>query len=474
MKKTLLFVSLALCFSASAQNISQENLSKHVHYLASPELQGRALGTEGKDKAAEYILHHFEEANLKPFLEDYVQEFDLNIRLAWVKAKNIIGMIEGSDPKLKDEYIVLGAHYDHLGLTKNKEKYYPGADDNASGVATILELAKYFNLEVNKPKRSIIFIAFDAEESGLLGSNHFVKQLDESQRKQIKAMFSFDMVGMLSKNKGLDLKGIGSIKDGKELAMQYATDINILNVSKNIEARTDTEPFGDKGIPAIHVFTGLKSPYHKPEDQANLLDYEGMEKVATYSSKIITELGNQTEINPIASMEYRQNYPKKVFNPFKIGVVGYFGSGSHLYKDEFYDAKSKVSASIGLRLQYKFAQSLAITAEGLYDQQGSSSAQGRYYSDGIMVPVNIQYGKNGYFFAGAYFKHHLNGKDGDVKLDFDNTYRQQEWGYNLGFGLQYSKYHLNFTVRNSFQSIFREGPNVKPQGAYVSLGYNFW
>src|SRR5690606_5162560 len=115
------------------------------------------------------------------------------------------------------------------------------------------------------PKRSLIFIAFDAEESGLLGSKHYVETIDAELRNQIKAMFSFDMVGMLEANKGLDLKGIGSLVNGEEIAKKHTDGITLLNTSASIENRTDTEPFGDKGIPAIHVFTGTKSPYHKPE-----------------------------------------------------------------------------------------------------------------------------------------------------------------------------------------------------------------
>lgn len=272
-KHIALFILIGFTSLSYAQIIHPDTLSAHVHYLSSEELEGRALGSKGKDLAATYIQQQFQQAGLQPFEENYEQHFDLKISLAWVQATNIIGVLEGSDPLLKNEYIVLGAHYDHLGYKKDRSTFYPGADDNASGVATLIELAKHFGQLENKPKRSLLFIAFDAEESGLLGSKHFVKNLDPGTLAHIKAMFSFDMVGMLEANKGLDLKGIGTLVNGPETAKKHASDLKVLNTSKEIEDRTDTEPFGSKGIPAIHVFTGSKSPYHKPEDKADLLDY---------------------------------------------------------------------------------------------------------------------------------------------------------------------------------------------------------
>src|SRR5690606_23272859 len=196
------------------------------------------------DLAATYIQQQFQQAGLQPFEENYEQHFDLKISLAWVQATNIIGVLEGSDPLLKNEYIVLGAHYDHLGYKKDRSTFYPGADDNASGVATLIELAKHFGQLENKPKRSLLFIAFDAEESGLLGSKHFVKNLDSCTLVNIKAIFSFDMVGMLESNEGLDLKGIGSLVNWPETVKKHASHLKVLNPSKEIEDRTDSEPFG--------------------------------------------------------------------------------------------------------------------------------------------------------------------------------------------------------------------------------------
>jgi len=140
----LLFIIGLMPFFMWAQP-TKEILNGHVTYLASEELEGRGLGTKGKDLAEKYITDKFQEAGLKPLSNDsFSQSFNIKSDLAWVKASNIVGIIPGVDPNLKNEYIVIGAHYDHLGYVLNGENkiIYPGADDNASGVAMLVELAK--------------------------------------------------------------------------------------------------------------------------------------------------------------------------------------------------------------------------------------------------------------------------------------------------------------------------------------------
>lgn len=438
-----------------AQVIHPDTLSAHVHYLASPELEGRAVGSKGKALATTYIQQQFQQAGLKPFQGSYLQHFELKFSLAWVQATNIIGMIEGTDPVLKDEYIVLGA------------------DDNASGVAAIIELAKYFKKKENKPRRSLLFIAFDAEESGLLGSKHFVDHLGKDTLSNIKAMFSFDMVGMLEANKGLHLKGIGTLKNGKETAQNHANSLKLLNTSKEIEERTDTEPFGSKGIPAIHVFTGSKSPYHKPEDKAELLDYPGMATVSHYIADLVTDLGNQSELLAISSFKERRQNPKRPVQRFRSGMVLNIGSGRHLYPDEFYDAKSTFALSTGLYFNYHLSRAFRVQVEGLYDYNTSKSAPGTFKRHSLTVPLNLEYGRTVFVFGGAYYRHHFKGKDGDTALDFHQLHRGSEWGYTLGFGVDVSKYRIAFTRREALQSALQQGTKIYPAGRYLTLGYRF-
>ena len=485
MKKSnlmMLFWLFSICLSF-AQVTNKEVLHAHVSYLASEELEGRGLGTEGKYLAKNYIRNQFEAAGLIPMGEDYLQDFPLKMSMAWIKATNIVGLVEGSDPQLKNEYIVIGAHYDHIGyeLKKDKKIIYPGADDNASGVAAIIELAKYFNKPENKTKRSIIFIAFDAEESGLLGSKHYVKTIDETLRKNIKAMFSFDMVGMLEANKGLDLKGIGTLVSGVETVQKHAQGITLLNTTSNIENRTDTEPFANAGIPAIHVFTGLKSPYHKPEDKADLLDFHGMIKVTDYMAKVVADLGSQPILEPIATIKSLSVSDKALTQRLQTGLIFNLGNGRHLYKDEFFDAKNAFSYSVGLQLNYKITRFTHLHLEALYDENTSKSAQGTFRRQSITVPLNIELGtptKSGnserfFVFAGPYFRYNLDGKDGNETLDFDNVYEENEWGYNLGFGFDIKKLRIGYTYRHALQSIVQEDANIRATGSYFTIGYRF-
>ena len=255
---------------------------------------------------------------------------------------------------------------------------------------------------MNKPefrqKRTLIFIAFDAEESGLLGSKEFVEKLDSNVRSNIKAMFSFDMVGMLGANKGLILKGIGGIEKGKELANNVASkqDIAVLDTSSNVENRTDTKSFGDAGIPSVHVFTGLKSPYHRPEDTADLLDYAGMVKIHNFTIGLLNAFNEMSAIESTKEMKAKLANPEKISQRFQFGIVASLGSGQHLHRDEFFDAKTAFSYSAGIQMNYKLNKNFNIQVEGLYDHNASRSAAGRFRRQSFTVPVNIEYGSSTY------------------------------------------------------------------------------
>src|SRR5690606_10814553 len=173
MKKTLIIIPFLiligfLSFKVFKKDyISPEALEMMVSYLASDELEGREVGTVGIEKAAMYIEAVFEKNNIKPYFETYRNNFKVGI----LDASNIVGYIEGNDPKLKNEIVITGAHYDHLGLAEQvgKDKLANGANDNASGVSAVLLMAQHFAVTKSN-KRSIIVALFSAEERGLLGS----------------------------------------------------------------------------------------------------------------------------------------------------------------------------------------------------------------------------------------------------------------------------------------------------------------
>ncbi len=464
----------------------KERLRGHVRVLASDSLQGRGLGTAGAELARDYIVSRFEETGLRPLDEldgSFLQPFRFRQQLAWIDAWNIAGYIEGSDPLLKNEYIVLGAHWDHLGYEKQSDSktIFPGADDNASGVAALIELARYFSQNPHKTGRSLIFVAFDAEESGLIGSKHFVENSPVSLL-DIKLMFSFDMVGMYEANNGLHLRGMGSMENGVEIAEAVAAShsLNLRNTGSNIERRTDTAPFGDSGIPAVHVFTGTQSPYHKPEDQYHLLDYEGMEKIHGFMVDFISSLSHQAEILPSSSL-INHTLAAARGRRVSAGVILNTGTGFHRYEDEFFRANSAFAGSAGFYLQIPLNRFFTLQQELLYDFNGSHIEGGTFRRHSITLPLNLQLGTPNvpnnpirfYSFAGAWYRYNFAGTMAGSTLNFEN-FSEQEWGYSLGFALEIFMFTVGFTQRRALTGLYKASDiNVFDSNGYFTLGYRF-
>ena len=485
---TTLIFAWILTLSLNAQVVQNEKLAakfeQHVAVLSSDSMEGRGLGTAGKILAQNYIAGQFKEIGLMPYNDEgYFEQINLRAGLVWVSGANVIGYLEGSDPVLKDEYIVIGAHYDHLGysLKKGEKIIYKGADDNASGVATMVELARYFSSNPQLVKRGIIFIAFDAEESGLLGSNKFINENKLVEISAIRTMFSLDMVGMYSANHGLDLKGLGSLNVGENISRSIAVSqgLQLKNTSASIEAATDTWHFGEKGIPAIHAFTGTKSPYHKPGDTYEKLDYEGMAKIFAFMQSLITEIDTITNLGSSKRFVKLQK-PNAI--KFNIGATTGFGSSHHKYNEDFYNAKGVFALNAGFFLQMHIGSKITLQPEVLFQNDGSKSDQGTFSRQSILVPVNLHYNlisENGgmaklYPLAGGYFMHSFAGKNGGKKLDFDKVYHDQEWGLNLGLGVDIMKWQLKYTWQRSLTNIMQNpGNEIFPTANLISVGRKF-
>ena len=466
----------------------EERLKSHVAFLASDSLEGRGLGTEGKILAKNYIAGQFSSFGLNSVSGDYFQHFRMRLGVAWVPGTNVVGWLKGSDPELESEYIVIGAHYDHIGYEyrNGRRIIYPGADDNASGTAALIEMARYFSQNPESAGRSIIFIAFDAEESGLIGSEKFISESGAFETGQIRAMISLDMVGMYNAYGGLDIKGVGTIYGGAEMALEVAAgfDINLKNTSSDIEFRTDSRPFTDVGIPAFHAFTGTKSPYHKPEDTYDLLDYEGMALVTEYMKAMVTEMSVLPEILPSRRFTAIQ---KPFALRFNSGLLAHAGSNHNIYRDRFFRANSVFAFSTGMFFQVHAGKNISLQPEVLYDYNGSSSAAGTFRRHSLTVPVNLHYNLINqwggsirvFSLAGGYFRYNLAGKNGGTDLDFDNLYPASEWGLNLGMGADIMKVQISFTWRRGLTGIFpdsggtEEGAGVFHTGSYITIGYKF-
>ena len=183
-------------YQAALDSIVAQEMGQTVDDLASPKFEGREAGSTGGHAAGDYLVERFRKLPLKPAGDNqgYFQSFGYGYR-------NILALLPGSDPVLKEQVIVVGAHYDHLGLGRPRDNnppgtFYPGADDNASGTSGVLQLARAFSKMPIAPKRSILFICFDGEEKGLLGSKHWTAD-PTLPLNRVRFMLNFDMIGAL-------------------------------------------------------------------------------------------------------------------------------------------------------------------------------------------------------------------------------------------------------------------------------------
>jgi aminopeptidase YwaD len=456
-------------------------LERHVSTLAADSMEGRGLGTEGKILAKRYIAEQFRLSGIKPLGDDFLQHLSLRVGVARVPATNVVGYLEGSDPVLKDEFIVIGAHYDHLGYNyqDGERILYPGADDNASGTAAVIELARHFAQDRDAIGRSIVFVAFDGEESGLLGARRFLEENGLIDPEKIKLMFSLDMVGMYEANRGVSLLGIGTLDGGRTVAERLARQqgLSIRRTTRETPGRTDSEPFGRLGIPSVHVFTGLKSPYHKPEDTFDLLDYAGMARITVFLKALVSEFSLLPSLEPSRYFASLKN-PRGV--RFETGLLAILGGTSHVFPDEYYSANFAFAFGAGLFLEMQVGRKISIQPEVLYDFNASKAIAGTYRRHSITVPVNLNYNLVGgpgefgrfYPFAGGYYRHSFAGNDGEFDLDFENLHPAGEWGLNFGIGLEVMGIRLAYTFRTGLSDISAAPERItRTRGHYMTMGW---
>jgi len=301
---------------------NEERMTAHIEFLADEELKGRAPGTDGIEKAADYIAEQFTKAGLKPGADDgsYFQVWDEVIDAEGNKGavKNIIGIIQGTNKELDGQSVVVCAHYDHLGLgwpdvrKGNEGKIHPGADDNASGVSVMLELARVLGRSL-KPARTIVFIAFTSEESGMHGSKYYVKHGKRFPAKKVIGALNLDTVGRLD-NKKLLVINSSSAREWKFIFMGagYVTGVEAEMVTQDLEAG-DHVSFIETGIPAVQFFSGAHSDYHRPSDTADKIDAAGMAKIAAFVREGIVYLAEREE--PLNFTGTKEDSAKKRHKP---------------------------------------------------------------------------------------------------------------------------------------------------------------
>ncbi|MCU0723494.1 MAG: M20/M25/M40 family metallo-hydrolase, partial [Planctomycetes bacterium] len=283
---------------------SAERMAEHVKFLASEALEGRAPGTPGIEQAAAYIAEKFKAAGLEPGGDEgtYFQTFEGVTGPGGRKGpmRNVIGILPGTKPEWKGRSAVVCAHYDHLGRgwpdvhEGDAGKVHPGADDDASGVAVLLELAEILGKNL-KPDRTLVFAAFTGEESGLQGSRRYVKNAGAHPASGILGALNLDTVGRLGAGKILVIDG-GSAREWRFVFMGcgYVTGVESEMAAEGI-ASGDQAAFLEAGVPAVQLFTGAHGDTHRPSDTADKIDGAGLAKVASFAREAVLFLASRPE-----------------------------------------------------------------------------------------------------------------------------------------------------------------------------------
>jgi hypothetical protein len=481
MKKIILFTALLLTVIQviNAQTTLKERLEKHVYTLADDSLKGRQAGSLYGQRAAGYIVNQWKEIGIPSYKEDtYFQPFN-------DKYQNIIGVLEGNDPTLKGEYIVIGAHYDHLGFKINGGDtiIYNGADDNASGVATLIELGRKLKENQSSLRRSVILVAFDAEEIGLFGSQHFVKEPFIPIEK-IKLMLSVDMVGWHKTSGKVKYEGTGTIENGENLLLNKllipeGLHVAVKKFENSIFTATDTEPFAKKGIPTLAVTTGIKSPYHKPEDDANLIDYDGLTLITEHLKNIVQTVSEDSNYKPSGKLAAKHRAAQQ---RFVFGLTANIGSNYHRYTAGALDGKPTTSFGIGFVSQVNFGK-YAIRPEVQYNYIQANHPAGNIKNNNIVLPLSLvlQTSQSSLLtadiFLGGYYSYTFDGKQGHDKIDFDNTFYRNEGGLNYGVDLGLGPIRIGATGRAALTNFTRhknaDKAHIRNNTTYFTLTYLF-
>ena len=283
-------------------------IQEDVAFLADDKLEGRGTGTEGERLASEYIANRFKKLGIEPKGEKgYFQEFNFKPKVGphsevkfinqeedgSITGRNVLGFIDNK----AENTVVIGAHYDHLGygnegsLYRGEKAIHNGADDNASGVAVMLNLAS--KLKKENTNNNYLLMAFSGEEMGLLGSNYFVKNATVNTKK-INYMINMDMVGRL-KDSILAVYGTGTSPIWRQTISSLNDNFNLVEKESGV-GPSDHTSFYLNDIPVLHFFTGQHEDYHKPSDDQELLNYEGMYQISDYIFSIVSDLDNNGKL----------------------------------------------------------------------------------------------------------------------------------------------------------------------------------
>ncbi len=392
-------------------------IRRHVEFLSSDNLEGRGTGSLGNDSAAVYIAKRFRELQLSEQYPGFLQKFEARAaqdahlgRTAPRATQNVVGLLPGRDPVLRNEYIVIGAHYDHLGRSSASaldpaanDAIRNGADDNASGTAAVLELARL--LASHPLKRSVLFVAFSGEELGLLGSQWFVDH-PPVPLDRIVTMLNFDMVGRL-RNDRLFVYGTGTASELQALvdsanSIPGAQPFRIAGGGDGFGS-SDHSSFYGKDIPVLHFFTDLHEDYHRASDDPDKVSAEGAARVVRLALDLTRGIGNR----PSRLTFLRAAAPRQVAGT-RQGSDTYLGSIPDMAAGDIpglrltgirpgspADSGGLKSGDVIVEFAGKPVKDLFSYSDALYAQKPGDVVKIAVLRDGKRVELSVTLGKRG-------------------------------------------------------------------------------
>lgn len=312
-----LAAALARSQSATQTEITSDDLRRHMQALCADSMQGRGLGTPGETRAAHYIADQFKALGLAPpsLAPSYLQRFQFTMATAGSVARtkseragkdtlwsqNVIGFVRPERP-IDSLYLIIGAHYDHLGhgpwyvqYANPKTTIFHGADDNASGVALLLELAEYFVAHRALLKRPIVFVAFGANEEQLSGSLAFVRD-PVLPFKDIQAMLELHMIGRYRDT--LHVSGFSTSSAFESLRSDLEMNAKVVRIYDGVDDASDGWSFAKSQVPMLAFSTGYHADYHSTRDELSLINYSGMMQVGETVTAVAMQLANAPDLIP--------------------------------------------------------------------------------------------------------------------------------------------------------------------------------
>ena len=400
-------ILLLLCVPAisiaqkTTTEITVVDLKTRLNILTSDSLAGRRTGEIGMEKTATYIANEFKRIGLEvidpsqTFYQRYEfseRQFD-STKTTLTKGVNVIGFLKGNDKTLSREVVIIGAHFDHLGMGGRNaldtvKAFHRGADDNASGTAGVLELAEYFVKHRSELKRSVLFMAFSGEEEGLFGSQHYVKApLFSFEHTQ--AMINMDMIGRL-KDSILIIEGIGTSPTWDSIFKTITTQKKpfVIRYKQDGEGPSDHASFYRKHLPVLFFFTGLHKDYHRASDTKDKLDYKGEANILKLVAEVVKHTANTPTKLPFTVVPVDTTKKSTSFKVYVGGVPDYGYDGEGLKISDV--TPGSPAAKAGLLTEDIIVKFGDLEIKNIYDYTNALSS----HKPGDKITALVKRGKN--------------------------------------------------------------------------------